>query len=329
MTVDELYGDLNIAARTQRRVGRRTSAWCVAVVEPDGSRTASSTIPLDAEMEIGSLSKCFTGLLYADALERGSVRASTKLRELLPLEGCPAGDVELEALARHRSGLPSVPDLGAEAARRTWRWWVHGANPYGDSVEQLMIQARVTSVGRPRHRYSNLGYELLGHALAAADSTSYAELLSRRLTGPLGLSSTYVATEPGLLGPAAVAGTSRRGRAQDAWTGEALGPAGGIRSTAGDMAVITRALLLGDCPGIAALDPTEPFSGPAVRIGAAWLVLARGARDLTWHNGRTGGFASWWGLDRDRATGVVLLSARSSSVDGAGLGLLDEVLAAA
>ncbi len=328
MARGDLYGDRDLAAGLRDLLRKGHPAAAVGVVTPSGPRVASYTAPLEAEVEIGSLSKCLTGLLYADALARGAVQPTTRLRELLPLEGCPAGDVDLASLAAHRSGLPRLPKLGSDSFVRTWHLWVDGENPYGDTLDQLLEQTRTTPVGRPKHSYSNLGYELLGHALAAADSTSYAGLLQSRLADPLGLTSTYVAATPADLRPDAVEGTSRSGRRRQPWTGEGLGPAGGIRSTVGDMLALTRALLDGSCPGIAALDPVERFSGPAVRIGAAWLVLSRKGRDITWHNGQTGGFASWWGLDRAAGTGVVVLSLTSSSVARHGFELLDAVTSA-
>jgi CubicO group peptidase (beta-lactamase class C family) len=329
MARGDLYGDVDLASGLRGLLRSGHPAAAAAVVTPAGSRTASYTAPIDAEVEIGSLSKCLTGMLYADALRRGTVTPTTRLRELLPLDGCPAGDIELAALAAHRSGLPRLPAMGSEGFVRTWHLWVDGENPYGDTLDQLLEQTRATPVGKPKHSYSNLGYELLGHAVAAAESVTYAELLRARVAEPLGLQATYVASTRADLRPAAVEGTSRSGRRREPWTGEALGPAGGIRSTVGDMAVLTRALLDGTAPGAGALEPVERFSGPAVRIGAAWLVLSRKGREITWHNGQTGGFASWWGLDRVAGTGVVILSLTAAGIDRHGFELLEAVTSSA
>ena len=80
-------------------------------------------------------------------------------------------------------------------------------------------------------------------------------------------------------------------------------------------------------PGPAALDPVANFAGPAVRIGAAWMTLRVKGRDITWHNGATGGFRSWVGLDREAGTGVVLLSATAAMVDRQGFKMLRELIA--
>jgi CubicO group peptidase (beta-lactamase class C family) len=135
----------------------------------------------------------------------------------------------------------------------------------------------------------------------------------------------YLPSTAAGLRPNAVTGSGRYGRPKQPWTGEALAPAGGIRATVEDMGRLTRALLDGSAPGISALDPVADFAGPAVRIGAAWVTLEARGRSVTWHNGATGGFSAWLGLDRDANTGVVLMSARSGSVDRHGFRLLTEL----
>ena len=73
----------------------------------------------------------------------------------------------------------------------------HGTNPYGETLEVLVDLGRTVPVGRPRPRYSNLGYMLLGHALAAAAGTSYARLLLDRVTGRSSLTPSNVAALSG------------------------------------------------------------------------------------------------------------------------------------
>ncbi|MEU3606840.1 serine hydrolase domain-containing protein [Streptomyces sp. NPDC035033] len=293
-----------------------------AVVGPGGTAVASVGAGPEADYEIGSVSKGVTGLLYADALERGEVTAGTALGELLPLGDAPTAGVTLGALATHRSGLPRLP-AAARPWRRTFALWRHGANPYGEDVAELLDQTRTVRLGAPRPRYSNLGFELLGHALAAAAGTSYEELVAGRITTPLELGRFYLPAGPAGLRPGALTGTTRRGRPREPWTGEALGPAGGIRADIGAMARLTAALLDGTAPGTAALDPVVPFTA-GTRIGAAWITLRVRDLTVTLHNGGTGGFRSWLGLDRSAGTGVVVLAAAGVSVDRAGFALLTD-----
>lgn len=297
---------------------------------------AVNGVAQDADFEIGSISKGVTGLLYADACERGEISPDTLLGELLPLGDCAAAGASLGSLSRHASGLPRLPPGtpgSPSPLRRTVSLVLHGANPYGENLVQLLEQARAVRLQGPRlqaarPRYSNLGFELLGHAVAAGAGMSYRELVAARLSGPLALNSMYMPATPGELGPAALTGHSRRGRPRQPWTGEAVAPAGGIRASIRDLARLARALLDGSAPGRSALDPVANFAGPATRIGAAWLTLDARGRRITWHNGGTGGFSSWIGLDREADTGVVLLSATAASVDRQGFELLEELTAA-
>lgn len=317
-----IHGDRALAERTSALL-RGGGAFVVALVSDDGARVAARGVPLESDVEIGSVSKGLTGLLLHDAVERGEITLDTRLGEHLDVGVGPVADVILGSLATHRSGLPRLAP-GGQVWRRTVRLMTHGENPYGESLEELLTRVRDLRPGRARPHYSNLGFMLLGHAVAAAAGMPYACLVRERLAQPLGMTGVLVPSTADGLGPHSVAGTSRRGRAMAAWTGEAIAPAGGIRATADDLARLLGAVLDGRAPGLAALDPVARLAGPGVRIGAAWLTTTKAGRELTWHNGGTGGFRSLVGLDRDAGRGVALVRATNRSADRAGLTLLTE-----
>lgn len=322
----DVAGDLDLIGAAR---GWGIGDCVVAVVEPDGVRSAAVGVDPDEHVEIGSVSKGLTALLYEDALTRGEIERTTTLAESLPdLAGSPAGAIALDALATHRSGLPRLP-AAMHPWRRTWDLMRSGRNPYGDTLEQVLRQARLTKVApRPRPLYSNLGFALLGHAVAARAGMFYADLLQARLADPLGLTSVHVPDTRGAVRPRAMAGTTRRGRSRAPWVGEGIGPAGAVRATVADTALLVRALLDSTAPGLAALDPRADFQGP-YRIGSAWITSSPGrgrssrgvgssgepAPTVTWHNGGTGGFRSFVGLDRDRGRGIVVVSPRSVAPD--------------
>ena len=316
------HGDRALAERTSALL-RGGSAFVVVLVADDGARVAARGVPRESDVEIGSVSKGLTGLLLHDAVDRGEVTLDTRLGEHLDVGTGPIADVTLGSLATHRSGLPRLAP-GGHVWRRTLRLMTHGENPYGESLAELLARVRDVRPGRARPRYSNLGFMLLGHAVAAAAGMPYARLVRERLAEPLGMTGVRVPETVDGLGPHSVAGTSRRGRTMAAWTGEALAPAGGIRATADDLACLLGALLDGSAPGLAALDPVTRLAGPGVRIGAAWLTTTTDGRELTWHNGGTGGFRSLVGVDRDAGRGVALVRATNRSADRAGLTLLTE-----
>lgn len=320
--MDAGVGDERLAARIRALLGRQHDVVAAATVTATTSTVAAHGTGLDADFEIASISKAITGLLYVDALDRGEVRRDSTLGELLPVAGTPIAAVALDALSTHRSGLPSLP-AAAHPLLRTIALYRHGTNPYGENVEQLLAHVREVRLRSHRPRYSNLGFQLLGHAIAGAAEMTFAELVQARIAGPLGLDGVYVPATPAGLRPDVLIGKSKRGRPREPWTGEALGPAGGIRASVQDMARLASALLDGTAPGLAALDPVAPFGG-GTRIGAGWITTTIGGRSITWHNGGSGGFRSWLGIDRTAGTGAVILSATSASVDRHGFALLAE-----
>lgn len=322
--------DAALEATLRTRLGSRHPRFAAAAIAGGQTTFAISGVARGSDFEIGSISKGITGLLSADACLRGEISPATPLGELLPLGDCEAAGASLGALSRHASALPRLPPRmpgTASPLRRTSSLFLRGQNPYGESLAELLAQARAVRLRPPRPPYSNLGFELLGHAVAAGAGMSYRDLVTARLCGPLALASLYVPANPGELGPAALIGSSRRGRPRQPWTGEALAPAGGIRATLQDLARLSRALLDGSAPGRSALDPVADFAGPAVRIGAAWLTTDTRGRRITWHNGGTGGFSSWIGLDREANAAVVLLSATAAAVDRQGFELLRDLTA--
>src|SRR5690606_13556286 len=158
----------------------------------------------------------------------------------------------------------------------------HGTNPYGETLAEFLDQCRPQALGSGRPRYSNAGFALLGHALAAAAGTRYAELVADRLAGPLALPGVSVPATPAELTPRGLVGTSRRGWPVEPWTGEAIAPAGAIRAPIDALARLLEALLAGTAPGAGALEPVARL-GWGSEIGAGWLVSSNGGSTVTWH----------------------------------------------
>lgn len=311
------HGDPALVEAVEQTLGSAHPVAGVAVITPEGSMLAHSGADQTADFEIGSVSKPITGMLYRAAVERGLVAETTTLGELLPLAGHGAVEiVTLGSLATHRSGLPGLP-RAMQPVRRTLKLLVRGANPYGETLPELLEQTRGIRVGQGKPRYSNLGFQLLGHAVAAAEGRPYRELLGESF----GLDLWAPARESELR-PTSLTGVSRLGRPRDAWVGEAVAPAGGIRATTATMRDLLGQVLDRTAPGLSALDPVARIAS-RVQIGAGWLTLAHAGRAFTWHNGATGGFHSWIGLDRSARVGAVVLTAMSRSVDRHGFALVE------
>jgi CubicO group peptidase (beta-lactamase class C family) len=316
----EVSGDDALVAEVRDRIAGMPGArdrLSVAVIDGDEVRTATFGATDATEYEIGSVTKTITGSLLAEAIERGEVTADTELGELLDLGNSAAASVTLEELATHSSGLPRLPvSLGSIVSSIVAGY--RASDPYGSSLAELEAHARGAAVGEKEFLYSNLGFALLGQALAAAAGTDYPTLAEERVLGPLGMDDSYVPTSPAGLREDAPTGYTAGGRASDAWTLGADAPAGSARSTLGDMVAYVSAQRDGTAPGVAATEPNAS-AGDSGEIGFAWLTSDDG---VTWHNGATGGFSSWVGFDRERDRAVVVLNGTAADVDALGLALI-------
>lgn len=282
--------------------------------------------------EIGSLTKCFTGLLLADMAARGEARLEERLGALIDeLEGLPAADITLLDVATHHSGLPRLPRA------LTWRLARQAlmgqrdviADPYVDLAAEDVVTALrgfTPHGGEARFRYSNLGFAALGLALSRAGGAPYQRLVEDRVCQPLGLADTVF--EPGAQRePRAAQGHDARGRPAPPWHTNAMAPAGGLHSTASDMA---RFLAAFRDPGAldgalrVAQEPRRPASH-GNRIGLGWLLRRTEHGEVVWHNGGTGGFGCFLAHAREDGRGVVLLtnSTHDPVVDEVGFALLD------
>lgn len=306
-------------------LGDTHTAYVVARVTPAGAEVDAVGTDAHGDVELGSVSKGITGLLWRDAVDRGEVAEDAALGDHLEVPDAFAA-IRLSALSTHTSGLPRLAG-GSAMLRRTWELWRSGRNPYREDLAGLLMQLGDVKVGKARPSYSNLGFQLLGHAVASAARMPYPDLVAHRIAEPLGLVDTYVPHAVGHLRPGAVTPRNRAGREVEPWANEAIAPAGGVRSSASDLAVLLRAMLDRSLAGADALDPVAPFTG-TMRIGAGWLTGPMLRRTVTWHNGGTGGFRSFVGIDRDHGVGVALVSASTRSVDGAAARLLVEADAA-
>ncbi|WP_158253827.1 serine hydrolase [Cryobacterium sp. N22] len=298
-----------------------------AVIDADGVTYAGLGADENTQFEIGSITKTFTALLLAQAIERGEVALTDPAGDHLDLGDSTAAGVTLADLSSHRSGLPRIALTAPALATTVWSSY-RGSDPYPYDLDALEEHARASTLTDPGTvAYSNLGVALLGQALAAAAGTDYPELLQTRVLDPLDMTDTSIAVTADALPAGARTGYTTAGRPADAWTMSAYAPAGAIRSTAADMALYAQALLSAD-PALGVdpatvLDP-QGATGDGPLIGLAWFTQAPEDGSATWHNGGTGGFASMLALDRAANRAVIVLGSTATSVDAIAMQVLEE-----
>ena len=271
--------------------------------------------------EVGSLTKAMTGLVIADAVERGEIRMDVPISTYLPgLTGSRAGSVTLQELVTHTAGY--APFGPTALSRGFWAAPV-GRNFFSTDLTELISEVRDGTLDtRGDYLYSSLGASAAGMAVASAVGMSYPDLMRTRLFEPLGMSSTAVENDTN----AVEGGWSKSGIPVEPWILGADAPSGGVVSTAKDLAKLATALLDETAPGMAALDSTTTAGQADTSIGVFWHSSTSATGHIvTWHTGQTGGYSTYFGIDRDARTAVILLSDVSNpAISDIGIHLLEE-----
>ena len=148
-----------------------------------------------AIVRVGSIAKVMAGQVLASMAADGSVKLTDPLAKYAPPGGnVPAfagRQITLLDLATFTAGLPRElpeapdPTLGQQPSPGLepdayWRWLSGASLPYAPGSGAI---------------YSNLGFALLGEALAKAAGEPYATLLRKRVTGPLAMVDTGTALD--------------------------------------------------------------------------------------------------------------------------------------
>lgn len=327
--------DATLLALIKARVDDGRAAGIVlGVMEADGStRTVAygdpgpGAQPLSANsvFEIGSITKVFTSTLLADMAQKGEVKLDDPVQMHAPagltLPTRNGKQITLRSLAEQNSGLPRMPSNFAPADM---------ANPYVDyRVEQLnafLARHELKRDPGEAFEYSNIGVGLLGHILATKAGMSYEALVTQRILTPLNMTMTAQKLSPAMQA-ALVKGHGPDGQLAANWDMDVLVGAGGLRSNMTDMLKFLDANLGEPKNDLEramrmAQQPTSTAQGPT--IGLNWITQDMpGGTQIVWHNGGTGGYGTFIGLDQKRDVGVVLLANTSGVPQDIAMHLLD------
>jgi len=273
---------------------------------PGGAPPTATTL-----YEIGSVTKVYTSLLLADAVQRREVSLDQPVAELLP-EGVSVptrdgGVITLKHLALHSSGLPRLPPSVLPNAPDPY------ANIDADALYNDLQHTQLESPPGKVITYSNYGVGLLGFALGKKLGGGFPKALQDRVLGPLGLHDTFFVVPPAAAARRAT-GTNDDLKPVPPWTFKALAAAGALVSDAHDQLTLLAdeldAAAGGTQPLRAAMRLTqEPeLDIPNVNEGLGWQIDSKGRY---WHNGGTGGFHAFVGFDPKTKRGIVVLCSTS------------------
>ncbi|WP_459616536.1 D-alanyl-D-alanine-carboxypeptidase/endopeptidase AmpH [Bordetella sp. 2513F-2] len=297
-----------------------------SVIQAYGETAPGSGIEPDAHsiFRIGSVSKVFATDVLASLAAQGKLRLTDPLSKYAPgqarveVNGRP---ITLLDLATHSAGLPrELPDPDAapsdnpfSAFQRDYYWkWIGSNKPaYAPGTTTL---------------YSNLGFGLLGDALAKAGGADYPAVLAKEVLRPAGLTDTAITLDDAQKKRLMI-GLDPFGQPDpNVEVTDVMHASAGIYSTAADMVSWMRWHLDGarQAKEAFALDHALwlPYDGLASAVGTevtdadgmglGWVVTLprNGTPLLLGKSGGLGGFMSYAVLSPNRRLGIFVVASR-------------------
>jgi serine-type D-Ala-D-Ala carboxypeptidase/endopeptidase len=272
---------------------------------------------------IGSVSKTFTALLLQEMADRGEVAVDDPVAKYLPesvrVPAFEGKQITLFDLATHASGLPMNPDNMTGKGERA------GYETYSiEKMYEFLSTYKLAQAPGKEFSYSNVGFALLGHALARRGEKDFETLLIERICRPLGLDETRITLSQQQQARLAM-GHEADGTLSPPWKFTAYQPAGDIHSSANDLLKYAAAQVgLSESPLTPAMKKTHSIRfehGVMPTENLGYGLFGRTAMDwvdrdayqppgmnLLGHAGGAGSYHAFVGLDLNQRRGVVVLT---------------------
>lgn len=292
-----------------------------------GLAQVKSQLPLRADiaMPIGSQSKLLTAIAALMAVDAGKMSLDDQIVTYLPWLAKHSDKyvphITIRELLWHQSGLmrdgPSAD------------FWLNGkAVPKGTRFEDYTMQCKTIPDFRGRPKYSNIGYALLGEALARASGETYQDY-TRHVLQRLGIGGMVQLSEydPGLV-CGHIARDGGLGTVQPLQGAGSFSAAVGWCMSAADLACLISRLHTSRSDGlpktfVRALRHTPASLLPDERYGPGIMRVTVDGRECIGHSGNVSGFASASYLDTEADIAVsVIANAMYAPVNDIAAGLL-------
>jgi CubicO group peptidase (beta-lactamase class C family) len=270
---------------------------------------------------IGSITKPFTAVMLMQLVAAGQVQLSDPVERYLPevkqIASRPRGAAPFTflQLATMTAGLAREPnDAGP--------FWTGPVSSWEKTLLAAMPHTSYTSFPGTEYSYSNIGYAILGAALARVAGQPYTEWQRSRVFRPLGMERTRFEVDPTIASDLAVGyqvngdGTlDDQTAAQEAREGRGYKvPNGAIFTTVDDLArfvafelgrgpdsVVARSMLDEAFGGLVATDRLLETG-----YGLGFMAMSRDGYSYLGHSGSVAGYRAAMYYDRPRKLGVVV-----------------------
>lgn len=288
-----------------------------------GLRDREQQLPatVDTVFPIGSCTKAFTAMAVAISQEEGTLSLDDSPHKFLPYfkMADPEADaqVTLRDMLSHRTGLKAYADLAAEPAILTREEYVRAATT-----------AKPSAKFRTTFQYSNAMFAAVGEIVGKANASTWEGVIAKQILGPLGMESTFTATEEALW-----AANHATGYIYLAETGgfrpvppprslAALAPAGSMVSTARDLTKWLRMLSGSGRLGSRRLVSEARFQElttahipikPGLSYALGWARYDWNGLHVIEHNGGSQGLSALVSFIPERHVGFVFLGNTSAN----------------
>lgn len=283
-------GRLPSVSAAVARAGEPVWSGCIAVA--DGVASGSS-------YRIGSITKTMTAVLVLQLRDEGLLALDDPIGTVVPETGY--ADATVRELLSHTSGMQSEP-VGP--------WWERSTGGDADALIAANDgSGRVAAAGEYFH-YSNLGFGLLGEAVARLRGTDWWTTVETRLLAPLGMVETSYHPPAKHAPGRSVDHFAHTLTAEPHTDTGAMAPAGQAWSTVADLLRWADFLAVGHADVLSSstlAEMAEPVS-PAEAYGLGLRILRPGGRTLVGHTGSMPGFQASLFVDRASRDAVVALT---------------------
>ena len=264
----------------------------IAYAKGYGLASIEHDVPItpDTMFYAGSVSKQFTAMAAALAIQQGKLSYDDSIRRHLPELPAYADAIKVRHLLHHTSGLRDYNTLLAVAGRRDEDAW--------DNAAVLRITSRQKALNfepGAEYLYSNTGYTLLATIVERATGIKFADYAAAQIFTPLGMTATHFHTDARRLVKGRALGYGGR---DGAWTmdtpiNERAG-AGGLYTSITELQKWDENFYAGTVGGTAILEQlqTRAVLNDGKTIAYAWGLQIGDYRGLpiVEHSGSLGGY---------------------------------------
>jgi CubicO group peptidase (beta-lactamase class C family) len=258
---------------------------------------------------VGSNSKQFTAFAIHLLAQDGKLSLDDDIRKYLPEVPDFGKTITIRHLLHHTSGLRDYFNLMLLTG-----WRGDDVITQEDALTLVERQRALNFAPGQEHLYSNTGYMLLGLIVDRVSGKPLAEFARERIFEPLGMKHTQFLHGYGTLVPARALSyvPSAAGGYQTMAVGDSADGAGGLVTTAGDLALWDRNFYDGRVGGkalVARMQATGVLNdGTPINYASGLLVDAHRGRRLVEHGGTINGFQAQLTRFPDQHFSVMVLA---------------------